>query len=296
VTDGSQQLHDAEALFRENLPLIERVVLRVCRHEGLRDADADDFTSTVHLALIERDYAVLRAWERRSSLATYLTVVVKRLLADQRNHTRGRWTPSASARRGGPAAILLETLVRRDGRTVEEALPLVRRIEPSIAKADAEAMLARLPRRAPPLRLIALEDAEVSALRAVDEAQTAVEDRELARVSMDASRVVQSALASLPTEDRAIVRLHFGSAISLADIARMLRLPQRPLYRRLIHLLKHLRGALAAAGIDAQAAESLIGSAVQALDFGLTDGKSDAPPQSPSTGELRSEAEADLAD
>jgi hypothetical protein len=66
----------------------------------------------------------------------------------------------------------------------------------------------------------------------------------------------------------------------------MLRLPQRPLYRRIESLTARLRRALTASGIDVAAAESLIGSSVQALDFGWT-GKTDAAPQSQQEGESR---------
>lgn len=280
---------EAEALFRANLPLIERVVRRVCHDAGLHDADADDFASEVHLALIDGQYAVLRAWQRRSSLATYLTVVVKRLLSDERNRTRGRWEPSASARRGGPAAILLETLVCRDGQTLDEAFPRVHALDPSLTREDAEAIVAAFPQRAPRPRLLPLEDADTDSARAPDEADAAVRMRELGRFSVEANRIVRRTLTSFDAEDCAILRLHFGSSMSLADISRMLRLPQRPLYRRLERLLRVLRDALVNAGIDARAAGSLIGSAVQALDFGLTNGKSEAPPQSLSMREARGE-------
>jgi hypothetical protein len=54
----------------------------------------------------------------------------------------------------------------------------------------------------------------------------------------------------------------------------MLRLPQRPLYRKVESALAHLREALTAAGIDAGTASGLIGSAVPLLDFDLATGKS----------------------
>ena len=63
--------------------------------------------------------------------------------------------------------------------------------------------------------------------------------------------------------------------MSIADIARILHMPQRPMYRRLEQILTMLRHRLSAAGIDARAAEDVIGSAIASLDFGLADGKSD---------------------
>ncbi len=282
---------DAEALLRENLPLIERVIDRVCRHAGLHDADAEDFASVVKLALIEEDYAILRAWQQRASLATYLTVAVRRLLFDERNRSRGRWEPSAEARRGGEAAILLETIVRRDGRTLDEALPFARAHDPSLTRDGAEALLARMPQRTSRPRALALDEVQPDALRTSESADAAVEQGELRALSIDASHVVRRTLASFSVEDRAIVRLRFAGSMSLADVARMLRLPQRPLYRRLEAILAQLRRALVASGIDS--GESLIGSAVQALDFGFDPdpGKSEAIPQSISTGDSNTGAE-----
>lgn len=282
---------DPERLLRDNLGLIERVVDRVCRHAGVRDADADDFASVVKLALIENDYAMLRAWAGRASLATYLTIVVQRLLCDERNRTRGRWEPSAAARRGGEAAILLEALVYRDGRPLEQAIPIVRAIDPSLSRADLEAILEGIPRRVPRPRPLPLDDLDLQTLRAPEQADARMHSQDLARLSAEASRVIRHTLASCSVQDRTIVRLRFGSEMSVADISRMLRLPQRPLYRRLDALLQRLSGALIAAGIDVQTAESLIGSAVQALDFGLTDGKSEDSTQSVSDGRPRTKAE-----
>ena len=263
----------AEALFRENLGLIQRVIDRVCHNARLYDADAEDFASDVKLALMENDYAILRSWQQRASLGGYLTVVIRRLLSDERSRTRGRFEPSAQARRGGKAAVLLEKLVRRDGRPVDQAIPMVQAFEPSLSRTDIEAILARLPERAPRSRaaLALIDDVDVESPRASDGADAAVTDRETERLSREASRVVQRALDALSQEDRTIVRMHFGSGISIADISRMLRLPQRPLYRRIESVLAHLRKALTAAGIDARTASDFIGSAVQALDFDLTE-------------------------
>ena len=46
------------------------------------------------IALLGDDYAILRAWERRASLGGYLTVVVQRLLSDERSRRLGRYLPN----------------------------------------------------------------------------------------------------------------------------------------------------------------------------------------------------------
>jgi RNA polymerase sigma factor for flagellar operon FliA len=272
MSGNRDQADDAPAaeLFQANLPLIDRVITRVCRQGGVRDADAEDFGSAVKVALIDRDYSILRGWQKRSALATYLTVVIQRLLSDYRNRMLGRWEPSAAARRDGPAAMLLETIVRRDGQSLDDALPRVRGLDPTLTRADLESMLARVPERAPRPHAVALEAVDVSGVSAPDRADASLMMKEEVRLSRRTSQVVRRALAEFPSEDRTIVRCHFGTGMSVADIARALRLPQRPLYRRIEIITMRLRRALVESGIDQRSAQNLIGSSVQALDFGLT--------------------------
>src|SRR5437868_3161980 len=145
-----------EELFRANLTLIDRVIAGVCRRAGLRDADAEDFASTAKLAMIENDYAILRAYEGRAPLGAFLTVVVQRMLSER------------------------------------------------------------------------------------------------------AARVVRETIAALPLQDRMLIRFHFGAELSIADTARVLGVPQRPLYRRIEALLARLRRELEHAGLGSPAVEDVI--------------------------------------
>src|SRR5207302_6805108 len=104
-----------EGLFLSSLPVIDEVVAHVCRRHRLSATEADDFAGEVRLRLIERDYEPLRRFEGRSSLRTYLTVVVHRYFLDYRNKLWGKWRPSMEAKRFGAAAILFERLQVRDG-------------------------------------------------------------------------------------------------------------------------------------------------------------------------------------
>ena len=61
-----------ETFFLDNLSLIDRVTAFVSRKYGLSGADAEDFASTVRIKLLEDDYAVLRKFENKCSLPTYL--------------------------------------------------------------------------------------------------------------------------------------------------------------------------------------------------------------------------------
>src|SRR5436853_6889058 len=75
---------DPRQLIEQNVELIDRLVHRACRRVGVPTDDIGDAASMVKLALVENDYDILRRYEGRSSLATYLTIVIQRLLADQR--------------------------------------------------------------------------------------------------------------------------------------------------------------------------------------------------------------------
>lgn len=259
-------------LFETNLQLIDRAIGSVCRRAGVWGADAEDFASTVKLALIENDYAVLRGFEGRSSLFSFLIIIVQRLLHDEWTRRHGRWHPSREAERRGEAAIVLEQLLRRDHRSIDEALPIVRNVDPSITREQLVELDRLLPARPPRPRLVELEDAEAR-VSTTDTADARAIKHDLERLSDRAGRVIRNAIDAMPLEDRSILRFHFGSAMKVADISRMLRLPQRPLYRRIEALLRALRAALVGDGISAHDAADLIGSGTLQIDFGLRDRK-----------------------
>jgi len=73
----------------------------------LSPEDADDFGSVVKLTLLEGHRASLRRFDRRSSLYTYLTVVIQRMFLDYRIRMWSQWRPP-EARRAGAGAILLK--------------------------------------------------------------------------------------------------------------------------------------------------------------------------------------------
>jgi len=258
-----------EELFRANLPLIDEVIARVCRRSRLFGADAEDFASAVKLALIEDDYALLGKFEGRSSLAAFLTVAVQRMLLDERMQTLGRFQPSTEARRLGEAGLLIETLLVRDRRSIDEALPIVRAVDGEMTREKVEALAARLPVRAPRPRAVDLaDDAEIPASETADARAMA---HELRRLSDRMSDVVRRVFETFSSEERMLLRCRFGSSMSIADISRMMRVPQRPLYRRLEALLARLRAALAREGIEGGAVSELIGSATAEMNFGLAE-------------------------
>jgi RNA polymerase sigma factor (sigma-70 family) len=254
--------------IEEHLPVIDRAIAIVCAHASLRGADAEDFASLVKVALLDDDCALLRKWEGRSSLATYLTVVIRRLLVDQRR-MEGRFYASAEAQRQGEPAVLLERLIAHEERGVEEAVRMVRTRHPELTAAQLEGRVRTLPRRSPRPRLVAIGETESEQFAAPEGADERLNDSDRGRRADEANRVMQAALRSLTSEDRLIFRLRFARGQTVADIARVLGTPQRPLYRRLQSLLATLRRALEEAGLDEAALADLIGTADERLNFQL---------------------------
>jgi len=264
------QTFDAESLFQANLPLVDYVVRNVCRGTRIRNPhDVDDFAASVKVALLENDYAILRRWQQRACLAGYLNVVVRRMLSGQRVHEMGRWRPSAEATRCGDAAILLETLMVRDRVAFDQASASVQQLHPTVTREELAAMAERFPQRSVRLRVVELDEAVEVATPEHDRADRRVLDAESRRLSHRASEVVRNEISAWSVEDAKILRLRFASSMSVADIARVLNIQQRPLYRRIEALLARLRATLQAAGVDAAALAGVIGEAADELDFGL---------------------------
>lgn len=262
---------NAETLFESSLDTIERTIALVCRRGRLRGADAEDFASSVKVALLEDDCAILRKHSGIASLGAYLAVVIDRMFRDGRAQTMGRFYASAEATRLGPAAVMLELLVRRDRRSFEEALPILRSSFPELTRQDAERMLQRLPERAPRPQLVELDEVNLplAAPAGADQYTLELEQR---RLSRQTARILRATLDSFTLEDRTMLRLHYGMSQSIAQVSRMMRLPQRPLYRRLEHALARLRGALEKEGIDARSLPDLLSGALgEDVDFGLRD-------------------------
>jgi RNA polymerase sigma factor (sigma-70 family) len=242
---------DARALFLQEVERIERIVGSIARSRSLAADDADDFRSFVHERLIDNDYAILRKFEGRSSVGTFLTVVITRLYLDFRNAQWGRWRPSAAAKRMGSWAVRLESLLSREGYSLDEAVQVIRT---GSADAPDEAHLrelaARLPTRTPVGRPSGRPLASLPADAAADDA---VLDEARTRARSRIADALEAALAELPSEDRLILQLRFWENLSVADISRTLHLEQKPLYGRIEANLKRLRAALAARGFGGDA-------------------------------------------
>src|SRR5687768_6888759 len=133
----------------EQLEILDDVIRHVARAGRLQPQDVEDFSQSVHVKLLERNYDVFVRFDGRSSLRTFLTVAVKRLLLDWRNALQGKWRSSAAATRLGSVAVTLERLIYRDAFHASEAIQVLRSRGCVESTADLQKLWDRLPKRAP---------------------------------------------------------------------------------------------------------------------------------------------------
>lgn len=262
----------AEALFLEQLETIDRVLAFVGRRNSLQDVD--DFGSWVKLKLIENDYAIIRKFEGRNFPA-YISIVIHRLLLDYRIHLWGKWHTSAEAKRQGAVAIALEVMLCRDGRSLEEALPALRRIRADLTREEVEKIAASLPRRVKRAREVDLDGLPEDLVVPAESVADGPLARERAALWQRISDVVSTYFENVEEAERAVLRLRFGSAMTVADVARALRVEQKPLYRQLTRHGTELRKRLEAAGIDWSVAHDLLEHPTSGIDFTFLQAEND---------------------
>jgi RNA polymerase sigma factor (sigma-70 family) len=271
-----------ESMFLAHLDVIDRVTAFVAARNHLAAADADDFRSHVKLKLIEDDYAILIKFKGRSSLRTYLTVVIQRLFLDYRISAWGKWRPSAEAKRAGAVAMLLEQLQTRDGHTFEESCELLRaKHGVHASRAELEAIAARLPARI--RKRFESDDVLETVADAGPSVDVLVVERERASTASQVDGALKAVMSSLDPQDRLILALRFEDGRTVADIAGLLRLDQKGLYRRLERLLAQLRTALEARGIQSSAVVEMFESPAVSIEW-RADTTPEMPDVSPSIG------------
>jgi RNA polymerase sigma factor (sigma-70 family) len=219
-------------LLTANYPVVQSVVRAVARRQHVTWSDAEELASRVALRLVDNRYALLRKFEGRSSFRTYRTTIVDRMYRDTWVARRGRWRPSAQARRLGATAIRLERLTVRDEVPFDEACETLRTNFRAIESIEElERMRATFPRRTRK-RVTSLETL------LVEPAQPRAEetDERLAR-----RHAVAAALRTLSEEDRHILELRFERGWALNRIAVEIRVTPRAMYRRFEGILRLLR-------------------------------------------------------
>jgi RNA polymerase sigma factor (sigma-70 family) len=247
--------------FIEALPVIDAVIRDLGRRYRLSRDEREEFAGNVKVRLMEDDYAVLRRFEGRSSLATFLRTVIARQFLDERVKAWGRWRPSADALRLGPTAVALERLLERQRMSLEEAIENLRSCDETLDERALRALATHLPHRVTRHRLVdatALE--HVAATEPSPEQVFADEQAAEGRASTGAA--LHAATAALPARDRLLLRLRYVQGATVAEIARVLGEEQKPLYRQIERLLSKLRAALEDRGVSADQVRALTAIAI----------------------------------
>jgi len=242
-------LPGGEALFLANLERIDGIIAAICRRKGCFGPDADEFGAQVHLKLIDNDYAVLRKFQHKSRLSTYLTAVVTNLFRDERVKRWGKWRSSAQARRLGKEACILEQLVHRDGYSDHEAIEILgRNHQVETSRKELEAVLVQLPTR----QARRTHDPEaVETLESADGPEKRLQDKEHSGRWLSAEAALDAVLETLPKDDALLIKMRFWSGFKVSRIAQVTGQPQRQLYRRFEKLLACLREDLEKRGLGA---------------------------------------------
>ncbi len=249
---------DYQRLLLDHLPLIDQIVRTTGRRRHL-SAEQEDFAGFVRLRLVEDDYAVLRKFQNRSSLRTYLSAVIGRMSLDFCVERWGRWRPSAVADRLGPVAVLLERLVTRDGHSLEEAMEIVRTSHATdLSQGQLHDIWEQLPAR---VKTTQVGEEAAATVSSQETADASVEDAERQVGIERLEQTLRSAFAAIPDQDRVLLALRFDQDLSIAQIAGLTGSSVPTLHRRLDRAVKDLRRAFTTSGVDRREVAELIGHA-----------------------------------
>jgi DNA-directed RNA polymerase specialized sigma24 family protein len=262
VTPSDQ---DLRALFARDVDRAWRVfvdeqtpaIVSLIERSGVRDRDeAMEVYTRVCERLAENDCARLRRWDpAKGRLGAWLAVVVRRVMVDWVRGRAGRRRLFGAIQEldplhqqvfqlyywgdRTPSEIASELSVTA-GRTVGllEVLAALDAIHDAMTERHFSELVSMTARSKPPVSL----DAEVDEGRVDPVDPAAPADARVAGREREAA--LEAALASLPPEDAAIVRLHYFQGLALADVRRALHLPDLS-RARLAGIVEALRTRLA---------------------------------------------------
>lgn len=238
---------DYQQLLVDHLDQVDRLVRLAGRRHRLTACDADEFAGVVRFQLVDRDFAILRKFQGRSSLTTYLAVVIERLCLDFCIARWGKWRPSASARRLGAVATLLEQLIVREGITFDEAVgTLQTNHRVAETREQLHDMLLQLRPRI--TRRLAHDSVQAFDQESLTHRTAHHPDDRLIVERVQAA--LAAALAVLPAADREILVLHYEVGMPIAQVARALNREAHLLYRHFTRITERLRVEMEVRGVE----------------------------------------------
>jgi len=234
------------------------VIRDLGRRYHLSRDERDEFAGNVTVRLMDGDYAVLRRFQGRSSLSTFLRTVITRQFLDARTKAWGRWRPSAEAVRLGPTAVALERLLERQRIPLDQAIETLHARGETLDEERLRDLAVHLPRRAPRLRLV--DPTALEHVAAIDPSpEQVLADERAAEARVATTVALRQATETLTARDQLLLRLRYEQGATVAEIARMLGEDQKPLYRHLDRVLAKLRCTLESRGVSAEQVRALTG-------------------------------------
>jgi DNA-directed RNA polymerase specialized sigma24 family protein len=153
--------------------------------------------------------------------------------------------------------VLLERLWVRDNLPLDEAIERMRSEHAvSLSRTELERIAASL-RRSPERQRVGEE--ELLRIPIDGRVESRIVDAEHARTEERLRELLAPLLRSLPAEDRLLLKLHYRDGLSMAEISRLQRLPQRKLYAARDRCLRKLRRHLEEGGVNPDQVKELPG-------------------------------------
>jgi len=236
-----------EELFSEHFHRIERIIRTVAARNRLSPDEGHELYSLVMMKLIEDEYAILRDFQGKSRLGTYLMVIIQRVLLDVRTKEWGRWRPCARARRLGATAVRLDRRINRDGQEPMAAIQQLVALGVDETVTELEKLTDRIPRRI--RRRLVAGDAQLESLADPAAADHRAVSAERRGITARLQTALVAALQDLPEQERNLLRLRFADGWTVRRIAAKKNLAERPLYRHFERILRQLRHRLERIGL-----------------------------------------------
>lgn len=246
-----------EELYHQSLEALPLILRVLGRKKRLSPEELEDLRCEILIRLLDNDYQVLRRWDKRSSLETYLGTVASNLWNDRVRAEQGRVRVSAAAKRLGPPAPDLEMLLGRQELLFDEAFEMIKPRFPDLSRDEALAIVAQIK---PSTGWHFESDDGVDQLPALDPTGAEhLEQREKLVEKRKALDLLQRILSELPQPDRLLLVRAHAEGVKFSRIARSLGIDQKSLYRRNERLLKKLRTELEEAGIRWEDLSEILG-------------------------------------
>ncbi|MDY0296523.1 MAG: sigma-70 family RNA polymerase sigma factor [Acidobacteriota bacterium] len=263
IPAGGDTLATCRDLLNQHLGFIEaqcrRAVRRMAaagqRLDSLQlENDSLELSNRVIDRCRENDYALIRRFDHRSRFTTYLTTVIARQAVERMRKSRGRTRARERATALGKIGLqLFEKIVPQGLAPRNAVLELLR--EPAIGASEqqltqmADHILGR--QRSPAAVIISMND--------WDQLHASAENPEATALAKERRERIRAAISllrgHLSGSDWLLLRLRFPAdqqspGRKASEIADLLGISRKAVYRRLDRLLPHCRRLLQKAGIE----------------------------------------------